>query len=125
MTIKEVSEKYGISQDTLRYYERVGVIPDVKRTSGGIRNYSDEDLRWVCLAKCMRNSGLPLEMMVRYVQLTKEGEKTIPDRMQLLIEQRDALIAQKNQIDEAIERLNNNIARYEARIAEGAAQKSK
>ena len=124
MTIKEVSEKYGISQDTLRYYERVGVIPDVKRTSGGIRNYSDEDLRWVCLAKCMRNSGLPLESMIRYVQLTKEGEKTVPDRMNLLIEQREALLLQKKQIDEAIERLTHSIARYEARIAEGDSLKS-
>ena len=47
MTIKEVSEKYGISQDTLRYYERVNVIPKVTRTSGGIRDYQEEDLRWV------------------------------------------------------------------------------
>ena len=57
MTIKEVSEKYGISQDTLRYYERVNVIPKVTRTSGGIRDYQEEDLRWVELAVCMRNAG--------------------------------------------------------------------
>ncbi len=47
MTIKEVCEKYGITQDTLRYYERIGVIPEVSRTSGGIRNYSDTDIKWV------------------------------------------------------------------------------
>ena len=47
MTIKEVSEKYGITQDTLRYYERIGMIPSVKRTSGGIRNYDEEDCSWV------------------------------------------------------------------------------
>ena len=56
MTIKEVSEKYGISQDTLRYYERVKVIPAVTRTSGGIRDYQEEDLKWVELAVCMRNA---------------------------------------------------------------------
>ena len=61
MTIKEVSEKYGISQDTLRYYERVNVIPKVTRTSGGIRDYQEEDLRWVELAVCMRNAGLPIQ----------------------------------------------------------------
>lgn len=60
MTIKEVSEKYGISQDTLRYYERVNVIPAVTRTSGGIRDYQEEDLRWVELAVCMRSAGLPI-----------------------------------------------------------------
>lgn len=63
MTIKEVSEKYGISQDTLRYYERVNVIPKVTRTSGGIRDYQEEDLRWVELAVCMRNAGLPIESL--------------------------------------------------------------
>ena len=56
MTIKEVSEKYGISQDTLRYYERVGMIPPVTRTAGGIRDYKEKDLAWVELAKCMRLS---------------------------------------------------------------------
>lgn len=61
LTIKEVSEKYNISQDTLRYYEKVEMIPPVGRTSGSIRNYQDEDLGWVELALCMRSAGLPVE----------------------------------------------------------------
>ncbi|MDE6088270.1 MAG: MerR family transcriptional regulator, partial [Oscillospiraceae bacterium] len=64
MTIKEVSEKYDISQDTLRYYERVGMIPPVNRTASGIRDYQEEDIRWVELAKCMRSAGLPVETMI-------------------------------------------------------------
>ena len=68
MTIKDVSEKYGISQDTLRYYERVNVIPKVTRTSGGIRDYQEEDLRWVELAVCMRNAGLRLTNHCMYLQ---------------------------------------------------------
>lgn len=62
MTIKEVSQKYNISQDTLRYYERVGLIPTVARTSGGIRNYTENDLGWVENAICMRNAGVLLNM---------------------------------------------------------------
>ena len=58
MTIKEVSEKFGISQDTLRYYERVGMIPHVTRTAGGIRNYQESDIGWVEMALCMRSAGL-------------------------------------------------------------------
>ena len=69
MTIKEVSEKYHITQDTLRYYERVGMIPKVTRTLSGIRNYQPEDLGWVELALCMRNAGLPVEVMIEYVKL--------------------------------------------------------
>ena len=84
MTIKEVSEKYGISQDTLRYYERVGMIPPVTRTAGGIRDYKEKDLAWVELAKCMRSAGLPVEAMIEYVRLTQEGDATIPARLQLL-----------------------------------------
>lgn len=70
MTIKEVSEKYDITQDTLRYYERVGMIPPVTRTIGGIRDYQENDLAWVSLAKCMRGAGLPVEAMIEYVRLS-------------------------------------------------------
>lgn len=58
VTIKEVSEKYGISQDTLRYYERSGIIPPVPRTAGGIRDYQQSDLGWVELSLCLRNAGV-------------------------------------------------------------------
>ena len=64
MTIKEVCEKYDITADSLRYYERVGVIPKVTRTSGGIRNYSEEDIKWVENAICMRSAGVPVETRV-------------------------------------------------------------
>ena len=100
MTIKEVSEKYGISQDTLRYYERVNVIPKVTRTSGGIRNYQEEDLRWVELAVCMRNAGLPIESLIEYQRLFRAGDSTIPARLELLNEQMDILQKQKEQIED-------------------------
>lgn len=119
MTIKEVSEKYEISQDTLRYYERVGMIPTVTRTAGGIRNYSEEDLRWVGLAKCMRSAGLPVEAMIEYVRLFQEGDSTIPARLQLLVDQREALLEQRRQIDATLNRLNYKISRYEEAVQTG------
>lgn len=119
MTIKEVSEKYDISQDTLRYYERVGMIPPVTRTSGGIRDYQEEDLGWVQLAKCMRSAGLPVEAMIEYVRLTQEGDATIPARLQLLIEQKEVLIEQRKKIDTTIERLNYKIGRYKKAVETG------
>ena len=119
MTIKEVSKEYNISQDTLRYYERVGMIPSVTRTSGGIRDYQEEDLRWVQLAICMRSAGLPVEVMIEYVKLYSEGDETIPARLQLLSEQRDALLEQRRQIDETINRLNYKIERYEVAVRTG------
>lgn len=113
MTIKEVSRQYHISHDTLRYYERIGMIPTVTRTSGGIRDYQEEDLRWVELAICMRSAGLPVEAMIEYVKLYQEGDATIPARLQLLIEQRELLLEQRQQIDATLNRLNYKISRYE------------
>lgn len=119
MTIKEVSEKYDITQDTLRYYERVGMIPPVTRTIGGIRDYQENDLAWVSLAKCMRGAGLPVEAMIEYVRLSQEGDSTIPDRLKLLVRQREILLEQKKQIDATLERLDFKIERYEEAVKTG------
>lgn len=119
MTIAEVSKKYDISADTLRYYERVGMIPSVTRTASGIRDYQDSDLGWVGLAKCMRSAGLPVEAMIEYVRLYQEGDSTIPARLQLLLEQRQSLLEQKKKIDETLDRLNYKISIYEDAVKTG------
>lgn len=119
MTIKEVSEKYGISQDTLRYYERIKMIPKVTRTKSGIRDYQKEDLRWVELAICMRSAGLPIEVMIEYVELFQQGDETIPARLELLYAQMQALQEQKNQIEETMKRLSYKIEHYEEALKTG------
>ena len=113
MTIKEVAEKYHISQDTLRYYERIKMIPEVTRTSGGIRDYQEEDLKWVELAICMRSAGLPIEAMIEYVRLFQQGDKTIPARLELLNSQMKILKEQKNNIEKTMEKLSFKMFRYE------------
>ena len=119
MTITEVAEKYHISQDTLRYYERIKMIPEVTRTAGGIRNYQEEDLRWVELAICMRNAGLPIEVMIEYVNLFQQGDTTIPARLELLYHQMHVLKSQKKQIEERMDRLSYKITRYEEALKTG------
>lgn len=119
MTIKEVAEKYHISQDTLRYYERVKMIPEVTRTAGGIRDYQDEDLKWVELAICMRKAGLPIEAMIDYVKLFQQGAETIPARLELLNNQMLTLKLQKQKIEETMERLSYKISRYEEALKTG------
>lgn len=83
MTITEVSEKFDVSQDTLRYYERIGLIPRVNRNKSGIRNYTEEDCKWVEFIKCMRNAGLPIEVLIEYVGLFQQGGETIDARKEL------------------------------------------
>ena len=80
MTIAQVSQKYGISADTLRYYERIGLLPPVGRTKSGIRDYTEEDCNWVNFIKCMRSAGLPVETLIEYVGLFGQGDETIPAR---------------------------------------------
>ena len=119
MTIREVSEKYGISQDTLRYYERIGMIPEVTRTASGIRNYQPEDLGWVELAICTRGAGLPVEALIEYVKLCQKGDATIPARLQLLQEQKVHLKEQKQQLEAAMDKLDYKISRYEEAVKTG------
>lgn len=119
MTIKEVSEKFQITQDTLRYYERVGMIPPVTRTAGGIRDYQETDLAWVELAVCMRSADLPVEAMIEYVKLFQEGDSTIPARHQLLTTRREVLLEQRAQINDTLKRLDYKISRYEEALKTG------
>lgn len=119
MTIKEVAEKYDITADTLRYYERVGMIPKVTRKANGIRDYQEDDLGWVELAICMRSAGLPIEVMIEYVRLYKEGDSTIPARLELLKEQMNSLQEQKAQIESTMKRLAYKISKYEEAVETG------
>ena len=119
MTIKEVSEHFGISQDTLRYYERVKMIPKVTRTSGGIRDYQEEDLKWVELALCMRSAGLPIEVMIEYLDLYQKGDETIPARLELLRNQMEVLQEQKKQLEATMNRLAYKISKYEEAMKTG------
>ena len=110
MTIKEVCKKYDITPDTLRYYERVGVIPEVARTAGGIRNYSEEDMKWVENAICMRSAGVPVEMIVEYVRLYRMGDDTIEDRCNLLKKAKAEVEAVKKKYDDELKRISYQIA---------------
>jgi DNA-binding transcriptional MerR regulator len=82
----QVVEKTGFSLDTLRYYERIGLLSDVARTTGGRRLYSDDDVGWLDILRCLRDTGMPIAAMLRYAQLCREGDHTIGARVTLLEE---------------------------------------
>ena len=119
MTISEVGEKYGITADTLRYYERIGMLPQVGRTPGGIRDYTPDDISWLELILCLRGAGLPIEAIIEYVKLFQMGDSTFPARLELLKEQRGMLLEQKEKIDSALARLDYKISRYEQAVKTG------
>jgi MerR family transcriptional regulator, aldehyde-responsive regulator len=116
MKIAEVSERYGISTDTLRYYERVGLIPHVNRNGSGIRDYNDLDVRRVEFIKCMRGAGLPIEVLIEYVDLVQRGDRTIAARKEILKEQRDLLVERIQEMQKTLDLLNHKIQVYENAI---------
>jgi DNA-binding transcriptional MerR regulator len=113
MKIAEVSEQYGLSVDTLRYYERVGLIPPVNRNDGGIRDYNELDLRRVDFIKCMRSAGLPIEVLIDYVALVQQGDETIDARKEILKEQRELLLGRMQEMQKTLNILDHKIEVYE------------
>ena len=118
MKITEVSKMFNLSQDTLRYYERIGLIPHVNRNKSGIREYSEEDCRWVEFIKCMRNAGLPIEALIEYVDLFQRGDETMEARKKLLIEQRKLLMERMEDMKKTLGRLDYKITRYEDTVGQ-------
>ena len=116
MKIAEVSEQYGISLDTLRYYERIGLIPPVTRNESGIRDYNELDVRRVEFVKCMRSAGLPIEVLIEYIGLVQRGDQTIEARKDILVEQRELLIARMEQMQKTLDVLNHKIEMYEKAV---------
>ncbi|WP_297137213.1 MerR family transcriptional regulator [Terrisporobacter sp.] len=112
MKIKEVSEKYNITPDTLRYYEKIGLIPSVERDKNGNRIYK-EDIGWVEFIKCMRNAGITIERLIEYVNLFMQGDETIEARKDILKEQRKQLLLKKQEIEYTLNKLDKKIENYD------------
>ena len=113
MTIAEVSRRFDISPDTLRYYERIGLLPPVPRTKSGIRDYDEASCGWIELMKCMRAAGVQIEALIQYVELYQKGDETLDARKALLIEQREQLTSRMTDMQHSLDRLNYKISLYE------------
>ena len=116
MTITDVSKKYNITADTLRYYERIALIPEVNRNTSEIRDYAEKDCKWAHFAKCMCSAGLSIEVLVEYVSMFQQGNSTIKARKELLIEQRSRLDENIKEMQQTLERLDKKIDGYEERV---------
>ena len=119
MTIKEVCSKYNITPDTIRYYEKVGVIPTISRTNGGTRIFTEEDILWIENAVCMRSSGVSIEAIIEYVRLYQMGDSTFKERRELLNREREKLIMARKNLNETISRLEFKISKYDEAIKTG------
>ena len=124
-TIQEVSKKTGLSAHTLRYYEKEGLITGVERTPGGFRQYTDEDLEELGLICCLKNTGMSLQEIAQFVELTHQGEYTLKQRVELLREHRENMVKRMEEMQRYLDKVTwkvnfftEKLRAYEARQAE-------
>lgn len=118
MTIKEVSEKFHISADTLRYYEKIGLIEPVHRNANGIRNYQESDINRIEFLRCMRLSGLSIQMLSQYLALAAQGDQTIQQRKDILLQQREELLDKMRELQQTLDHLNYKIDTYDEKLSQ-------
>ena len=112
LTVQQVAEKTGLSEHTLRYYERVGLIPPIQRASNGHRRYTDEDIGWLNFVKRLRSAGMPIAQVQRYVMLQQQGGSTLAERLDMLREHRRAVQQQIDELSEHLQVLDYKIEYY-------------
>lgn len=111
-TIKQISEKTNLTEHTIRYYDREGLIPLITRTKSGIRQFSEDDLEWINLICCLRNSGMPLQEIKEFMQLCLKGKDSLEERRELLIRHRARIKEQMANLDNSLNIVNFKIEHY-------------
>ena len=123
-TIQEVSEKTGLTAHTLRYYEKEGLISGVERTSGGFRQYTDEDLERLGLIRCLKNTGMSIREISRFVQLSREGDQTLRERVEILRAQREQVLARMAEMQQHLDKVSWKLNFFSERLRDYEARKA-
>jgi DNA-binding transcriptional MerR regulator len=108
-TIKEVSEKTNLKAHVLRFYEKEGLLPAVRRSKSGIRHYSEDDLEWLALVSCLKNTGMSIKQIKAFVTLSMQGEETLKERCEMLIDH-------KRQVETQIEEMQRHLRKVAHKI---------
>ena len=111
-TIKQAAMRSGVSVDTLRYYERIGLMPAVERASNGHRRYTGVDLGWIHLLNLLRNTGMSIQQMLKFVKLEQQGAKALPLQIEILKNHRAALLSHIQELKTSLEALDEKITYY-------------
>lgn len=112
MQISEVSTQCGLSIDTIRFYERSGLLPPVDRTPNGQRSFSSENIDWLILLASLRDTGMPMTTMKHFAELYVQGDQTIPERRNILHEHAKLIEARRAELDECSQLLAHKLQRY-------------
>lgn len=113
----EMARECGISVDTLRYYEREGLLTGIERTEGGQRRYTTDDVAWVQVLRCLRVTALPVREMRRFAELVRDGDASIPERVALLTRHRADVVARIAELRDALVMIDHKLEVYGAPVA--------
>lgn len=111
-TIKQTSEKTGLSEHTLRYYDREGLLPLLSRTKSGIRQFSEQDIQWLCLINCLKNSGMTISDIKKFVILCLKGSETCEERKNILLNHKEHVLKQIENLKSSLNIINYKIDHY-------------
>lgn len=117
LTIQAVAEITGLSAHTLRYYERVGLLPTVERAASGHRRYSEADLSWIEFVKRLRSTGMPIADVQRYVELVHQGDATVAERLAIMEAHRRKLKTRIEELSGFLAKIEHKVKRYREKIA--------
>jgi DNA-binding transcriptional MerR regulator len=117
LTIGEAAERTGLSLDTLRYYERIGLLPPIARHKG-IRRYSEADLEWILFVAHLRATDMPVKDIRAITSLAIQGQSTMPQRRAVLVEHRAKIEHQIIALQEALQLIDKKLAYYDRALAD-------
>ena len=115
-TIHEICEKTGLTAHTLRYYEKEKLLPNVGRSAGGIRQYTDEDLETLGMICCLKNTGMSLRDISRFMALTREGDHTLRERYELLLRHRETVLARMEEMQKHLDKVTWKVNFYAEKL---------
>jgi DNA-binding transcriptional MerR regulator len=118
-TIRQIAEKMGVTVPTLRYYDKEGLLPFVDKNPNGTRIFKDEDFQGLAIITCLKNSGVSIKDIKKYMDLCTEGDSTLQERLEIFLERKEAVQKQIEELNKVMETINHKIWYYETAIEAG------
>lgn len=123
-SIGQVAAQTGLTVHTLRYYEKEGLLPFVRKSSSGLRMFSDNDLAWLSIIECLKETGMPLKGIKQYIDWFREGDATLPQRLEMFKQQQVKVLTQIEQFQKYLQKIDYKVRLYEEAVKQGSFEKA-
>ena len=123
-SIGQVAAKTGLTVHTLRYYEKEGLLPFVRKSSSGLRMFSEDDLAWLAIIECLKETGMPLKGIRQYIEWFREGDATLSQRLEMFKQQQNKVLMQIEQFKKFLQKIDYKVKLYEEAVKQGSFDKA-